>query len=226
VQDLPPLPEILAIAIVLFLGIGLHEYAHCKVADLSGDPTPRLMGRVTLNLTKHFEPSGVFMMILSSLSGYGIGWGKPAPADMSKMHNPRWDGFMTVLAGPLTNLLQAGVYAMMIRVGTAGGTSLGQMGWFGILLQFGLAINVRLAMFNFIPVGLLDGHWLVGLLMPERPRYYWFRFNRSYGIVLMIALVIGSQYMENRGMASPLKVLVDRPSDAIVQFLLGPRFKV
>src|ERR1019366_3379020 len=96
----------LAQIIVLFFGIGLHEYAHCKFADLAGDPTPRYYGRVTLNLTKHFDPLGTLMMIVSSLTGYGIGWGKPAPINPKKMKNPRIDTFIAVAAGPITNLLQ------------------------------------------------------------------------------------------------------------------------
>jgi len=66
----------IATAIILFLGIGLHEYAHCKFADMAGDPTPAYYGRVTLDLTKHFEITGVIMMILTTLTGFGIGFGQ------------------------------------------------------------------------------------------------------------------------------------------------------
>src|SRR5579862_7063453 len=104
-------PEfVLVQIIVLFLGVGLHEYAHCKFADMAGDPTPSFYGRLTLNLFKHFELVGTMMMILSSLSGFGIGWGKPAPMDPKKMRNPRWDFFFAVLAGPISNVVQAVIY--------------------------------------------------------------------------------------------------------------------
>ena len=79
------LPLILITFVVLFLGIGLHEYAHCKVAELMGDPTPREMGRVTLNLFKHFDPAGTVMIIVTSIIGFGIGWGKPAPANPNRI---------------------------------------------------------------------------------------------------------------------------------------------
>ena len=75
--------------IVIFFAIGLHEYAHCKMADVAGDPTPRYYGRVTLNLFKHFDPVGTMMIIITTLYGFGIGWGKPAPMDARKMKNPR-----------------------------------------------------------------------------------------------------------------------------------------
>src|SRR5271165_3669319 len=99
-----PVPVILATAIILFLGIGLHEYAHCKFADMAGDPTPAYYGRVTLNLTKHFEMSGVIMMILTTMVGFGFGWGKPSPCGPNKMKNPRVDWFVSVAAGPISNV--------------------------------------------------------------------------------------------------------------------------
>ncbi|MFX9042700.1 hypothetical protein ABTN45_19905, partial [Acinetobacter baumannii] len=67
--------QTIATLLVLFFGIGLHEYAHCKVADRAGDPTPRTYGRVTLNLLKHFDPMGAIMIVLTTFYGFGIGWG-------------------------------------------------------------------------------------------------------------------------------------------------------
>src|SRR6186997_2172011 len=110
-NQLPP-PEILfALALVIFFAIGIHEYCHCKFADMAGDPTPAFYGRVTLNLFKHFDPIGTIMIIISSLYGVGIGWGKPAPINPSKMNNPKWDTFIAVAVGPLSNLLQATIFA-------------------------------------------------------------------------------------------------------------------
>src|ERR1019366_9552901 len=106
----------LAQIIVLFFGIGLHEYAHCKFADLAGDPTPRYYGRVTLNLFKHFDPIGAMFILFTVLGGFGLGWGKASPMDPRKMRNPRWDWFIAVIAGPLSNVLQAVIYAMVLRV--------------------------------------------------------------------------------------------------------------
>ena len=103
-NGVPP-EAILAIGIVIFFGLGLHEYAHAKFADLAGDPTPRYYGRVTLNLFKHFDLLGAIMIAFTAISGFGIGWGKPVPMDPRKMRNPRWDHFVAVAAGPLSNLL-------------------------------------------------------------------------------------------------------------------------
>lgn len=200
---LPPIPPpevILAFAIVIFFAIGLHEYAHCKFAELAGDPTPRLYGRVTLNLTKHFELYGTLMIALSSLSGIGMGWGKPAPMDPRRMRNPRWDLFAAVLAGPVSNVVQAFLYAVGLRLALRQGSfGLGQVGaalgqdhasLLALLLTLGVEVNLGLAVFNLLPLGPLDGHWLFGLLLPEKQNILWNQWHRRYGRTILWVLVL------------------------------------
>ena len=199
----------IATAIILFLGIGVHEYAHCKFADMAGDPTPAYYGRVTLDLTKHFEMSGVIMMILSTMSGFGMGWGKASPVNPSKMKNPRMDWFVSVAAGPISNLCQALIYAILLRLALRGHVfdQLGMGGpkeFVSYLLFGGVAINLGLACFNLIPFGPLDGHWLVGLLLPEKPRYYWFKFNRQVGMPGLFVVVILIQAFHVNPLAGPI----------------------
>lgn len=204
-----PFPMMLATAVILFLGIGLHEYAHCKFADMAGDPTPAFYGRVTLDLTKHFEITGVMMMILTTLSGYGLGWGKPSPVNPDKMRNPRVDWFVSVAAGPISNLVQATVYALMLRLALRsqlleGLTDPNVHLFIGYLMFGGVIINLGLACFNLIPFGPLDGHWLVGLLLPEKPRYYWFKFNRQVGMPGLFIAVIGMQVLHVNLLMGPI----------------------
>jgi Zn-dependent protease len=196
-----PPAQMLAIAIVIFFGIGLHEYAHCKFADMAGDPTPRIYGRVTLDLTKHFELYGTLMMVFSAITGFGIGWGKPAPINPAKMRDPRWDTFIAVAAGPISNIVQAVVWALIARVlftaqilHWSDFSGIGDDPPFlGILVILGIQINLRLAFFNLFPIPPLDGHWLVGLLLPEKPRDLWFYYCRRYGTYILIALVLVGQ---------------------------------
>lgn len=213
--------EILAIIIVIFFAIGIHEYAHCKAADMAGDPTPRMYGRVTLDLTKHFEPLGTIMIILTSISGYGIGWGKPAPVNPSMMRNPRWDHFVSVAAGPLSNLIQAGIWAIILRVGMMVGPEVAPSNFLFILPFYGVMINLSLFFFNLLPLPPLDGHWLLGLLLPEKPRIQWFQFCRSVGSGLFLIVVIGSQVAGNAFGYDPLGELIGKPLYTTAKFLLG-----
>ncbi len=201
--SLPPIEIIFAVIWVLFFGIGIHEYCHCLFADMAGDPTPQYFGRVTLNLTKHFEPAGTVMMIVSSLTGFGIGWGKPAPINPEKMKHPRRDAFVAVAAGPISNLLQAILYASLLRISLRFGAlthsdvitafSHEHTTILAAILTLGVVINLSLAVFNLIPLGPLDGHWLVGLSLPPKLAVEWFRFNRTTGGGLLIGIIILSQ---------------------------------
>ena len=201
--------------IILFLAIGIHEYAHCKLADAAGDPTPRYYGRVTLNLFKHFDPLGVMMIIVTTLSGFGIGWGKPSPMDPRKMRNPRWDFFAAVAAGPISNFFQAVIFAAVIRVLGASQTPVHPLLMF--FLFEGVIINLSLMFFNLIPLGPLDGHWLLGLLMPEQPRYRWNLWNARYGTYILFGLIFLGQFTR----ISPLKYVLVGPVLATFKFLTG-----
>jgi Zn-dependent protease len=214
-------PEVvIAWILVLFLGIGFHEYAHCKVADMAGDPTPRYYGRVTLNLFKHFEPTGTIMMIISAFTGIGLGWGRPAPINPTKMKNPRWDTFAAVAAGPASNFVQAAVYAGILRLWVAvSPLSLG--GFFGIFLLIGIYANLSLMLFNLIPFGPLDGHWLVGELLPEKQRYYWYRFNRTIGMFGLIIVITILNQIARSGGPDIVGMIITGPRERIAQFLTG-----
>lgn len=231
-MNLPDPPVLFATAIVVFLAIGLHEYAHAKIADAAGDPTPSLYGRVTLNLTKHFDPLGTVMIILTSISGYGIGWGKPVPMNPSRMRNPRWDHFAAVAAGPISNLLQAFVYAMVfrglarfspesLRAVVDSGSGQVHLNFLSALLYLGVAINISLMIFNLIPLGPLDGHWLIGTFLPERTRYKWYIWNRQVGSLVFLAVVLISQFARQPGEPGFLWSIIGPPITAVQRFLLG-----
>ncbi len=213
---MPPMESMLATGLVIFWAIGLHEYAHCKMADLAGDPTPSYYGRVTLNLTKHFELMGTIMIIITTLTGFGIGWGKPAPMDPRKMRNPKWDFFAAVAAGPISNLLQAVVFAMILRV--VMGAQIEVSTFVGSLLLYGVIVNLSLCFFNLLPLGPLDGHWLLGTFLPENLRLRWILFNRQYGGFLLLGLILFGQLSGDGGVIS--KVL-GPPVMKTFEFLTG-----
>ncbi|MCZ7580220.1 MAG: site-2 protease family protein [Fimbriimonadaceae bacterium] len=187
---------------VILISVALHEFAHAKMADLAGDPTPRFYRRVTLNPLAHLDPLGTVMIVITVLSGFGIGWGKPVPVNPSRMKNPRWDHFASVAAGPLSNVLQATVYAVIARLMMATGVLAPQQLFdlsnpLSIILVMGVMINIGLALFNMIPLGPLDGHWIVGAFLPERQRIQWYAWNRNYGGFLFLSLIILGQIFPN-----------------------------
>lgn len=200
----PDTTNLVPLALIIFFAIGLHEYAHCKFADMAGDPTPGINGRVTLNLFKHFDLYGTIMIFVTIISGIGIGWGKPAPMNPKRMRDPRWDFFIAVAAGPISNLVQAIIYGFIGRMMMMDGgynrdsfimaASGGSSDFLAVLVAKGILTNLGLAFFNLIPLGPLDGHWLLGLLLPERPRDKWYLFNRHYGWYALIAIVLIGQF--------------------------------
>ncbi len=208
---------VLAALSVIFLAIGLHEYAHAKVADLAGDPTPRLQGRVTLNLTKHFDPIGTMMIIFTTLAGFGIGWGKPVMVNPSKMKNPKWDHVASVAAGPLSNLLQAMVFAVVFRLVTATVPVMDPDGFLYNFLFLGVLINISLMLFNLIPFGPLDGHWLLGYMLPEPTRTKWFQFNRVQGGMILLGVILIGQFTG----FSIIGMIIQAPATFLLKFLLG-----
>ncbi len=178
--------------IAVFVSIGFHEFAHAKMADMAGDPTPRLQGRVTLNVFKHLDPVGSMMIILSSLAGFGFGWGKPVMVDPRKMRNPRWDDFWCAAAGPISNLIQALVYAIVLRLLIMFHVPIG--GAIGDFLAIAMIVNLSLMTFNLLPLGPLDGHWIIGHLLPSHTaRAKWFFFNARYGGLILLAMVFFGQ---------------------------------
>ena len=174
--------DLLGVAITMAAiipAITIHEYCHAKFADMAGDDTPRSQGRVTLNPLAHLDPLGTIMMLISSLAGVGIGWGRPVLVDQRKLRNRRVDNFILTIAGPLSNLLQAIFWAILFR--------------FEIVTSFAYVsvfINTGLFVFNLVPLGPLDGHWLVSELLPDKQRFAWLKFCHGPGMFIFLALVL------------------------------------
>ncbi|THF85325.1 site-2 protease family protein [Deinococcus sp. KSM4-11] len=144
------------IAAALVLSLTFHEFAHAWTADRLGDPTPRRYGRVTLNPLKHLDPFGTLLMLL-----VGFGFAKPVPINPNNLG--RWGTLWVSAAGPLSNLLIALVCALLLKFGS-------HMDIVYVVLTTILSINVVLAVFNLIPIPLLDGSRILGALVPSLGR--------------------------------------------------------
>ncbi|HEX2456524.1 MAG TPA: site-2 protease family protein [Vicinamibacterales bacterium] len=173
---------------IVLLSLTIHEAAHAWTANRLGDPTARLLGRMSLNPIVHIDPIGtVLLPLLAAYSGLPIiGWAKPVPVDIRRLRNGRRDFMLVAAAGPLSNIAQAIVGAMILRVIMASGADVGLL---QKMLYGYVSINLLLAFFNLVPIPPLDGgNVLAGLLPPQAAGM--FIALRQYGFILLYALML------------------------------------
>jgi len=182
------------IAIMLvpaLLAIILHEVAHGYIAEQFGDPTARLLGRLTLNPLKHLDPIGTIAIFI-----FGFGWARPVPVNPGNFRRPRRDMVWVALAGPATNFLLAALSALVLRgLGLLDATSLAESHIYAqvtvpvkMMAGFSLYINALLGTFNLIPVPPLDGGRILIGVLPERQALQLSRLE-PFGFVLILFLV-------------------------------------
>ncbi|MBC7188670.1 site-2 protease family protein [Candidatus Aerophobetes bacterium] len=177
--------------VVLFFSVILHEVAHGLVAERHGDPTARIMGRITLNPLSHVDPIGtVFLpglLIILNLFGSNVpifGWAKPVPVNPANLNNPKKDMILVALAGPVTNIIIAFLLAFIFRFFVLPGSLA------GIVLFYGTTINLFLAFFNLIPIPPLDGSRILSGFLPEHLSFHLAQIE-PFGFIILIFLLAG-----------------------------------
>ncbi len=182
-MNLPYLLEAALMAVVLLFSVIVHEVAHGYVALLNGDPTARMLGRITLNPVPHIDPIGTILLpllLLISHAGIIFGWAKPVPVNPLNYRNYRRGEFAVSAAGPVSNLALAAVFSVVLRLGLAN-PGLMQLAYFGV------SINIFLALFNLIPIPPLDGSHILALFLPrDLARLY--DYLQPVGFVLILLL--------------------------------------
>ena len=175
--------------ILLIISIGLHEFGHAWMADLRGDPLPRMQGRVTLNPFAHADPIGTIaipavMIFLSP--GFGlIGWGKPVQISLPNPKTRRMDDIYITLAGPAMNLVLCFTFAVIGGLGHYQFSNKSDI--VGTFLRNGILLNAGLVIFNLIPIPPLDGSRLalrLGLYSEEM-----FLTLSRWGFIILIILI-------------------------------------
>ncbi len=208
--------SLIARAIVLLVAMDVHEFAHAFIAYQNGDPTAKEAGRLTLNPIVNINWIGYLLGVL-----IGFGFLGSAPITPSRMRDPRWGTFQAVLAGPVSNLVLAAIFAVPLRLGlvtptlSAAGTVFPTLGYLLTLMVF---FNVLLFIFNLIPLFPLDGWTIVLAALPPGPAVEWQRFRQGsyyifWGLIILSAVAPGPLNI--------LGLLVGSPTLAIVRGLLG-----
>jgi Zn-dependent protease len=182
--------------IVLLFSLTIHEMAHAWTADRLGDPTARLLGRVSLNPLVHADPIGtVLFPLIAMLTNirFLIGWAKPVPVNIRLLRHPRRDYVFVAAAGPASNLLLAVIAAILVRIVPVSPYTLNETNVsapIATLLVTFLQTNVLLAVFNMIPIPPLDGGNVLGGLLPRAVATRFDAMIRPYGFVLLYVLML------------------------------------
>jgi Zn-dependent protease len=185
---LPSLQYVIPHFIVLLISLSVHEAAHAWTANRLGDPTARLLGRITLNPLAHIDWIGtVLFPLIAMMSGLPLlGWAKPVPVEWRNLKSPRRDFGVIAAAGPISNLILASVVAIVIFV--MGGAADMAPGLTRTLLVDAVVLNCVLAVFNLVPVPPLDGGNVATGLLPL-PMARALAQLRPYGFVILYGLM-------------------------------------
>jgi Zn-dependent protease len=172
------------IAFALIFSLTFHEFGHGKMASLIGDDTAKRAGRLTLNPIPHIDPFGLLMVLL-----IGIGYAKPVPTDPRKF-NTRWGVLMVAAAGPVMNLLLAIVTINLYAIGYKMGIGIFQTPVANFFFTFLAKINMLLMLFNLLPLGPLDGSYILPYALPREMAQRYRQVNARYGTYLLLGLIL------------------------------------
>lgn len=183
--DMDALWSLLVTVSASLLCITVHEASHGLMACCLGDPTAKRMGRLTLNPLKHIDPVGLLMMAVAK-----FGWAKPVPVDMRRFRDPKLGMALTAMAGPLSNVLLAGVALMGYSVCAFYSymTDSALLYWLGEFFVMTTLLSCGLAVFNLFPIPPLDGSKMLFAVLPAAGYEKLMRYER-YGMLALMALL-------------------------------------
>lgn len=181
--------DLLTLGLAFIAAITIHEFSHAWTADRLGDPTARVMGRLTLNPIAHIDLVGtVLVPLFLIISGSPIvfGWAKPVQFDPYNLERPRRDAALISFAGPLSNMILAIALSVVIYLSL--GLGIAPAFITALFVPF-VVINVILAIFNLIPIHPLDGGKILVGLLPRDIAHEWDALLRQYGFIILLLLI-------------------------------------
>jgi Zn-dependent protease len=187
--ELPSIQTLVITIPVFLLALTIHEFSHGWVANLLGDPTARLQGRLTLNPIAHLDPIGTLAIVF-----IGFGWARPVPVDSRHLKRPQRDMMLIAAAGPASNLVLAVLSAFCVRIIPWSGSS-PEWVWLVkpvlLMLYTSVGVNVILAVFNLLPIPPLDGSRVLSGLLPLRQAISFNRLEPYGGIIIFLLFITG-----------------------------------
>ncbi|MDR3569768.1 MAG: site-2 protease family protein [Syntrophobacteraceae bacterium] len=198
--------SIVLMILPLMLAVILHEVSHGWTAEKLGDPTARLMGRITLNPVSHVDLFGTILVpgiFLLTGAHFLIGWAKPVPVNFGNLRGGRRDMALVAISGPLTNLLLAVVSSILFHLTSGAGTagfSAAVVVPINVMAQYSVLINLVLMVFNLLPILPLDGGRIAVGLLPEKLAIPLQRTER-WGMLLVLLFVVSDMW---RYLVSPV----------------------
>ncbi|MGJ7501188.1 site-2 protease family protein [Variovorax sp. ZT5P49] len=183
---------VLIYALPVIFAITVHEAAHGYVARHFGDNTAEVMGRVTLNPMKHIDPIGTILMPLmlyfATSGAFLFGYAKPVPVNFGRLRHPKRDMVWVALAGPVSNFVQAILWALVLVALVAAG--LDSKNFFIQMAQGGILVNLVMWAFNLFPLPPLDGGRVLAGLLPNGQAQMFLARIEPYGFFIVMGLVI------------------------------------
>jgi len=186
--------KIIVWALPVLLAITLHEVAHGWVARYLGDSTAAKLGRLSLNPIKHIDTIGTVLVpaIMILLPGnFLFGWAKPVPVDINKLGSPKRDMSIVAVAGPLSNLVMAILWAWLIKfnISSNGGIASSVVQTLILMGLAGVIINLILMVLNMIPMPPLDGGRVLTGLLPDSLSVKFAKIER-FGLIIIVGLLL------------------------------------
>ena len=219
---------LLTSAAALIIGIVIHESAHALAAYLMGDRTARSRGRISLNPLNHIDPFGTVLLPLIMLVAGGpiFAFAKPVPVYLGNLKNPKRDEVVVALAGPVSNVLLAGVGAVLLRLVVSNGDAvIGFMGenvlFLTNFLTTFMSVNLSLAFFNLIPLPPLDGSSILVLFLRGRALQTYYRIQQYAMPILLIVLYVLPTVLHIDLVSMYFRLTLYPVYDLLLSFALG-----